>query len=643
MEGVIVQVLQAGAPVRKPDELATPGLVAKTLTDGEGKYRFVNLRPGDYTVRMHLPDRHLYHNQGRAIRIEAGRTNDTSFQVAPFRKGQWRRYSSANGLPSNFVFDLQCMPDGSLWFATLSGIHRYDEEVFVGYTRADGLPEENVAFSAPSPNGSLWLSNGENSAPYLARFELTSTNRWGNRFVTASSEGLDANAMVFALQHDAKGRLWLGGVPPLRGLWYYDPEAAKRSEQPFRELPAPAMLKEGLNLALHIDSKQTVWTGKFDKGLYLMKMEDVWNGKAVARRVDGVTNWVAAIYEDSKGAIWTAPRYRLGPISRVQGNQVQHFSRQTTDGGIPSEQVFCFQEGSGGYLHVGMMGGEIAVESEPGKGSAFTVILPREVKSLSEPEATPVKASGSRTFAGATVLVIDDDPSVLDLMERFLSKEGLCVETAASGIQGLELARRLKPDVITLDAMMPGMDGWAVLSALKSDPVLAGIPVIMVTILDDKQMGFALGATDFVTKPIEWTRLGGLLKKYRKSTTANLVLVVEDDPATREILQRQLEKEGWEVATAEHGGVALQKVEQRMPGVILLDLMMPEMDGFDFLQELRQRPAGRQVPVIVITAKELTEEDRRRLNGYVSKVLAKGAYKMDELLQEIRALVARTA
>ena len=292
------------------------------------------------------------------------------------------------------------------------------------------------------------------------------------------------------------------------------------------------------------------------------------------------------------------------------------------------------------------MGGDIRVESEAGKGSIFTVSLPTEVKKQPEPQpltSPAVDAANSLNPEATTVLVIDDDPTVLDLMRRFLNKEGLRVETASNGPQGLSMARKLKPDVITLDVMMPGMDGWAVLTALKGDSELAEIPVIMVTILDDKQMGFALGASDFVTKPIDWPRLATLLSKYRHPSSPKLVLVVEDDPVTRDLLQRQLEKEGWEVVTAEHGGVALEKVAARIPGIILLDLMMPEMDGFQFVQALRKRAECRQIPIIVITAKELTDEDRRRLNGYVSKVLGKGAYKTEELLREIRALVAKTS
>jgi CheY-like chemotaxis protein len=235
--------------------------------------------------------------------------------------------------------------------------------------------------------------------------------------------------------------------------------------------------------------------------------------------------------------------------------------------------------------------------------------------------------------------VIDDDPAARDLIERSLGKEGHRVLLAGDGKSGLDLAKRLKPDVITLDVMMPGMDGWAVLTALKADPATADIPVIMLTIVDDKQIGFALGAADYFTKPIDWSRLSGVLQKYRKADGPQSVLVVEDDPATREMLRRALEKEGWRVVEAENGRVGLERLSAGMPTLILLDLMMPDMDGFEFMQKLRARPDGRLVPVVVITAKDITEEDRRRLNGQVARVLQKSTLSLEGLTTELRALV----
>jgi CheY-like chemotaxis protein len=188
--------------------------------------------------------------------------------------------------------------------------------------------------------------------------------------------------------------------------------------------------------------------------------------------------------------------------------------------------------------------------------------------------------------------------------------------------------------------MMPGMDGWSVMSALKADAVTAEIPVILVTITDNKEMGFALGASEYLTKPVDWNRLGSLLKRVNVGDSRQ-VLVVEDELATRDMMKRTLEKEGWSVSSAENGRIALEKISAARPALILLDLMMPEMDGFEFLTRLRHNPAWENIPVIVLTAKDLTVEDHKRLNGQVQDVLQKGAYSKDQLLREVRELIAK--
>jgi signal transduction histidine kinase/CheY-like chemotaxis protein len=277
-----------------------------------------------------------------------------------------------------------------------------------------------------------------------------------------------------------------------------------------------------------------------------------------------------------------------------------------------------------------LMGGEITVTSEPDRGSTFTVRLPIDVAQIRE---SPTEAEAS----AGTVLVIDDEAVVRELMQRFLSREGFRVLTAANGEAGLRLAREQRPDAITLDVMMPGMDGWVVLSALMADRELADIPVIMLTIVDDKRMGYALGASEYLTKPIDRARLITVLEKYRRDLP---VLVVDDDASTRQLLRRILEEQGYTVVEAENGRAALVRMNERGPGAILLDLMMPEMDGFEFLSALHAREAWRQIPVVIITAKDLTSEERERLNGSVVRILQKGAYGQEELLAEVSALVA---
>ncbi len=285
-----------------------------------------------------------------------------------------------------------------------------------------------------------------------------------------------------------------------------------------------------------------------------------------------------------------------------------------------------------------MMGGDIAVASEVGKGSTFTIRLPAEVR---DPTTQPVGTADAQpqSEGASTVLVIDDDAAVRDLLQRFLDKEGFHVVSASGGEEGLRLARELHPDAITLDVMMPDIDGWAVLSALTADPLVSDIPVIMLTFVDDRNLGYTLGATDYLTKPIDRDRLISLLEKYRDNHSPYSVLVVEDDPSSRRALRQMLKGEGFEVAEAENGQVALERVARSRPSVILLDLMMPEMDGFEFVAELRGREEWRTIPVVVVTAKDITQEDRLRLNGYVAQIIQKGAHDRDALLAEIRDLV----
>jgi signal transduction histidine kinase/CheY-like chemotaxis protein len=285
-----------------------------------------------------------------------------------------------------------------------------------------------------------------------------------------------------------------------------------------------------------------------------------------------------------------------------------------------------------------MMGGDIAVESEAGRGSTFTIRLPANVvDTRAEPVAPPASPAGGEEARAGTLLVIDDEAAARELIQRFLVKEGFRVVTAAGGEEGLRLAKELRPDAITLDVLMPGMDGWAVLSALKADPEVADLPVIMLTIVDEKNLGYALGAADYLTKPLDRDRLVAILNKYRQGSRP--ILVVDDDPALRQMLRRALEKEGCAVTEAENGRSALERVREAPPALILLDLMMPEMDGFEFINEFRRHEAWRAVPIIIVTAKDLSVEERLRLNGYVEKVIEKGAHTRDSLLREVRDMV----
>jgi CheY-like chemotaxis protein len=291
-----------------------------------------------------------------------------------------------------------------------------------------------------------------------------------------------------------------------------------------------------------------------------------------------------------------------------------------------------------------MMGGDITVASELGRGATFTAVLPAVVVDKKQ-EPGPEQESGEQTYpepppGASVVLVIDDDTRVHDMLRRSLAKEGFRVEVASGGEEGLRMVRHLRPDAITLDVIMPGMDGWAVLAALKENPQTADIPVVMLTIVDNQNMGYSLGAAEYLTKPIDRDRLTALLKKYAGEVHFRSALVVDDEPDTREMLRRQLESDGWSVQSAANGRAALDMLGGRAPALILLDLMMPDMDGFQFVEELRKKPEWREIPVVVVTSKDLTADERNWLNTRVEMVLQKGSYSSEELLRETGRLVA---
>ena len=346
--------------------------------------------------------------------------------------------------------------------------------------------------------------------------------------------------------------------------------------------------------------------------------------------------------ESSPGAGWLEFRVRdsgIGMTPEQMGRLFQDFSQADasttrkyggTGLGLALSRRLCR-----------MMGGDIEVASEAGKGSVFTIRLPAQVVvSQAEPEPVVQSPPQAAPAGGSTVLVIDDDATVRDLMRRFLSRSGFQVAIARDGDEGLRLARELRPDAITLDVMMPQKDGWTVLSALKADPDVADIPVIMVTMVDNKNLGYSLGAADYLTKPIERDRLMAILNKYRQDShdapATFSILVVDDDPSVRELMRRILEKDGHVVTEAENGRVGLERVAESAPNLILLDLMMPEMDGFEFVSEFRKHEAWRAIPIIVVSAKQLSAEERLQLSGGVANILQKGAYSGDALLREIR-------
>lgn len=283
-----------------------------------------------------------------------------------------------------------------------------------------------------------------------------------------------------------------------------------------------------------------------------------------------------------------------------------------------------------------LMGGRIAFESEPGKGSQFRILLPASSREWAAGERSLKESTAHLN----TVLVIDDDPAAQDLLRRFMEREGFHTVSALNGAQALQAVKSVRPVAITLDVMMPGMDGWAVLASLKNDPETADIPVIIVSVVDDRNLGFSLGAAEYLTKPIDRERFSKVLDRYRCTAGNCPVLIVEDDPAVRQTLRSVLERHGWKVAEAANGAVALELMAKETPKLILLDLIMPEMDGFEFNEELRRHETWRSIPVIIITSKDLTAEERERLNGNVERILRKESYDFPDLLSELQRIAA---
>ena len=290
-----------------------------------------------------------------------------------------------------------------------------------------------------------------------------------------------------------------------------------------------------------------------------------------------------------------------------------------------------------------MMGGGIEVESELGKGSTFIIHLPIKVVNPNQQKlqkSTNVFASKREELNHKnTILIIDDDPTIHDLLKRFLGKKGFEVKTATSGAEGVRLAKTLQPEAITLDVMMPGMDGWSVLTSLKAHPETADIPVIMMTMVDDQNLGYALGAAEYLLKPIDSKKLETILDKFKPAVNSDSIMVVEDDPGVREMLCRQLRAKNWRVIEAENGKEALLKLKNYQPGLILSDLMMPEMDGFELVHRLKQHEQLSSIPIIILTAKSITNQERQKLNGGVSKIFEKGSYQRSVLFHEVSHLL----
>ncbi|MEO1979812.1 MAG: response regulator, partial [Fuerstiella sp.] len=290
------------------------------------------------------------------------------------------------------------------------------------------------------------------------------------------------------------------------------------------------------------------------------------------------------------------------------------------------------------------------VSSVPAQGSSFSTRILREMPATDGDDERLVIQSDTVTVitelkpkdetvesqrqSSNHVLVIDDDPNVRELLSWFLTEEGLQVITASGGTDGIELAARHTPSVITLDLIMPDIDGWSVLAALKASERTANIPVVLVTVLDDSHRGYYFGAADYVSKPIEGDRLKQVVRRYCGNETST-VLIIDDNPKDREIVRRVLQNDGCRIVEATDGADGLKKFEKSPTDLIILDLVMPVMDGFTFIEEIRRRTKTEMPPIIVLTAKEMTAENRNRLHGMVSEVIQKSPFDRRRFVQEI--------
>ena len=293
-----------------------------------------------------------------------------------------------------------------------------------------------------------------------------------------------------------------------------------------------------------------------------------------------------------------------------------------------------------------LLGGTIDLQSVEGKGSSFTITLPftkREVEAAAvqvspEEERFPVVDTKGRKV----LLAIDDDPNVLSLLKQNLEEEGYYVVGALNAEEGIRRAKEIHPFAVTLDILMPQKDGWGVLSDLKADPATRDIPIIVLSIIDNKELGFSLGAFDYLLKPFEKEAIMDALHRI-PGMAAKRVLLVDDEPAAVDLLTQILEDEGYQVKGTYSGEEALRALDASPQDIILLDLLMPEMDGFEVIQRVKANPRWRDIPIIVVTAKDLSDSECGFLCRSVDRIMQKAGLARETLMKEVQSLLREHA
>jgi signal transduction histidine kinase/CheY-like chemotaxis protein len=270
-------------------------------------------------------------------------------------------------------------------------------------------------------------------------------------------------------------------------------------------------------------------------------------------------------------------------------------------------------------------GGAITVTSELGRGTRFEVHLPDARAASVPPPAAFLPAVEPGT---SPVLVIEDDPGAVRLLREYLEADGYEVVVAVDGVAGIEAARQYAPAAILLDVLLPGIDGWEVLRRLKADEELRGVPVVVITVVDERNVAMSLGAVDYFLKPVRPHELLARLAQYTFTTKVKQrrvpVLTVDDDPAARELVASALRAEGFDVVAAASGEEALRLAEEDPPELVICDLVMPDMDGYEVVNRLHANDATKDATILIVTGHDLTPADRERLNGKVADILAKG-------------------